>query len=321
MQDNPDIQEVNVQLGKQPITNVRKLDILRTYVNQDLFLLLFQNRIACKMIMTITVQLLHQRIRVFRVFRVTSTVLTNDTYKAGALIDSGCTDKSFISKRICNLLNLKITASTSIVGMASAALSTQSHGYCNVSLMLGDQFYKKVKLHMLEEVCTDIIFGIDFQELHENITINYGGSKPPLSFIALATTKTNPPELFAHLNNGCKPTASKSRKHSKNGQEFIKAEVHFLAEAKIMEPSNSPWRAQVLVIHRKTKRRMEVENSETINQYTLLDAYPPPKIDEMVNTIAKYKYYSTIDLLSAYYQIPLSEKDKPYTAFEADGKL
>ena len=54
------------------------------------------------------------------------------TYKVETLIDSGFTDKSFIIKRICNLLNLKITVSTSIIGMTSAALSIQSHRYYNV---------------------------------------------------------------------------------------------------------------------------------------------------------------------------------------------
>ena len=41
----------------------------------------------------------------------------------------------------------------------------------------------------------------------------------------------------------------------------------------------------------------------------------------MVHKIALYKVFSTIDLRSAYYQIPMYEKDKIYTAFEADGKL
>ena len=35
----------------------------------------------------------------------------------------------------------------------------------------------------------------------------------------------------------------------------------------------------------------------------------------------KYRYFSTIDLKSAYHQIPLPEEDCPYTAFEADGGL
>ena len=99
----------------------------------------------------------------------------------------------------------------------------------------------------------------------------------------------------------------KSRKYSQSNRNFIRDEVQRLSELKIIEPSNSPWRAQVLVVSEK-KQRMVVDYSETINKYTQLDAYPLPKIYEMVNEIAKYKIFSTIDLRSAYYQIPLSER-------------
>ena len=93
-----------------------------------------------------------------------------------------------------------------------------------------------------------------------------------------------------------------------------------LSEAGIIELSNSPWRAQVLVVNEKSKLRMVVDYSETINMYTQLDA-PLPKIDEMVYYIAKYKVFNTIDLRSAYYQVPLVEEDTLFTIFEANGKL
>ena len=41
----------------------------------------------------------------------------------------------------------------------------------------------------------------------------------------------------------------------------------------------------------------------------------------MVETISQYEYYSTLDLQSAYHQIPIQDIDKPYTAFEAAGNL
>ena len=41
----------------------------------------------------------------------------------------------------------------------------------------------------------------------------------------------------------------------------------------------------------------------------------------MVNKIAQYRVFSTIDLRSAYHQVPLKDEDKPYTAFEAWGNL
>eukprot|EP00794_Sanderia_malayensis_P014587 gene14587-16090_t len=46
--------------------------------------------------------------------------------------------------------------------------------------------------------------------------------------------------------------------------------------------------------------------------------YPLPNINDIVQKIAQYSVFSTIDLRRAYHQIPLKEEDKPYnTAFEA----
>ena len=43
-------------------------------------------------------------------------------------------------------------------------------------------------------------------------------------------------------------------------------------------------------------------------------------MDDLAQEIAKYKIYCSLDLNSAYHQIPIKE-DKRYTAFEANGKL
>ena len=113
--------------------------------------------------------------------------------------------------------------------------------------------------------------------------------------------------------------ATKSRKFNEDDKRFIAAEVRKLLLDGIIEPSFSPWRAQVLVARdERHKPRMVVDYSQTINRFTLLDAYPLPNIDEQ---IAKASVFSTLDLKSAYYQLPLLAEDRPYTAFEAEGKL
>ena len=95
-----------------------------------------------------------------------------------------------------------------------------------------------------------------------------------------------------------------------------------LLEEGIIEKSNSPWRAQLYVAGGgNQKKRLVVDYSETINRFTLLDAYPLPRIDDMINNIAKYAVYSTIDLRHAYHQILLLLSDRPYTAIEANGGL
>ncbi|GFU80430.1 putative retrovirus-related pol polyprotein from transposon opus [Trichonephila clavipes] len=63
-------------------------------------------------------------------------------------------------------------------------------------------------------------------------------------------------------------------------------EVQKLLQEGVIEPSNSPWRAQAFVIRGENhKPRMVVDYSQTINKYTLLDAYPFPKIEESISRL------------------------------------
>ena len=60
---------------------------------------------------------------------------------------------------------------------------------------------------------------------------------------ALACT-TAVTTLFEKLNDNCHPIATKSRKYSYPDQQCIHNEVQHMLKEGIIEPSNSPWRAQ-----------------------------------------------------------------------------
>ena len=139
---------------------------------------------------------------------------------------------------------------------------------------------------------------------------------------ALAEASLSPAKLFTNLTPDVKPIADKSRRYSWDDRAFIKEEVNKLLSAGIIEECNSPWRAQVVVTRdERHKKRLVIDYSQTINRFTIPDAYPIPRIDDMVLELSKFSVFSTLDLKSAYHQIPLADKDKPFTAFEADGKL
>ena len=53
----------------------------------------------------------------------------------------------------------------------------------------------------------------------------------------------------------------------------------------------------------------------------MLDAYPLPTIETIVNEVAKRKYISTLDLKSAYHQIQINPKDRHLTAFQSANEL
>ena len=132
----------------------------------------------------------------------------------------------------------------------------------------------------------------------------------------------DPPSPFANLTSDCHPVAAKSRRYSAEDLTFISGEVDRLLKEGIIEPSQSPWRAKVVVTKDENhKKRLAIDYSQTINRFTQLDAFPLPRICDTINEIAQYRVFSTLDLQSAYHQIPLKDEDKPYTAFEAKGRL
>ena len=92
------------------------------------------------------------------------TTLINNKYKAEILIDTNSTDRSFINEKLARLLKLKVAPILLGVGIAAAYLSSQSSNYCVVNLIVQNQLYSNVKLHLLRGLCTDIIIGTDFQD-------------------------------------------------------------------------------------------------------------------------------------------------------------
>ena len=56
-------------------------------------------------------------------------------------------------------------------------------------------------------------------------------------------------------------------------------------------------------------------NYRKLNAVTHKDAYPLPRIDDTLQSLAGSKWFSTIDLLSGYWQVGIAEKDKEETAF------
>jgi hypothetical protein len=237
------------------------------------------------------------------------------------LIDTGSSD-NFINKYIVNKYQIPYIKSSGSVSMASSSLKTKIKGYCKVNMTFQNQKYTDITLSILPDLCADVILGQAFMKQHSNITISFGGKLPPLLVCSLKKSQLSPATLFTNLSKDCHPIATRSRRFSHVDKLFIQTEIKKLLNDKIIEPSKSPWRAQIVITtNERHKKRMCVDCFQTINKFTYLDAYPLPRIDDQVNELSKFHFFSTLDHTSAYHQISLLKEDKPYTAFEANGKL
>ncbi|CAI4227218.1 unnamed protein product [Auanema sp. JU1783] len=81
-----------------------------------------------------------------------------------------------------------------------------------------------------------------------------------------------------------------------------------------MEVSNSPWSSPLVVVVKKDKNlRFCIDYCE-VNKKLVLDAYPLPTMDAILHDLGKKQWFSTLDLKSGFWQVPLSEESKPITA-------
>lgn len=80
----------------------------------------------------------------------------------------------------------------------------------------------------------------------------------------------------------------------------------------------SDWAAPIVLVKKKDKKdggmRLCVDYRR-LNSVTKVDAYPMPRVDEMLDRLGTARYISTLDLTRGYWQEPVEECDQQKTAF------
>lgn len=117
------------------------------------------------------------------------------------------------------------------------------------------------------------------------------------------------------LNEDAKPRRSPVYRSSPAVQAEMEAEIERYKRLDAIEECASEW-ANSLVPVRKANGKLRVcLDSRRINSFTKKDSYPMKNMGEIFNRLGKATFYSVVDLKDAYFQIPLSEASRDYTAF------
>ena len=82
-----------------------------------------------------------------------------------------------------------------------------------------------------------------------------------------------------------------------------------------IRPSNSPWASPVVFVMKKDGSVRPCYDMRRVNELTVKDAFPLPRTEDCLDAVAGAKLFSTLDITSAYNQIPVREQDIPKTAF------
>jgi hypothetical protein len=88
-----------------------------------------------------------------------------------------------------------------------------------------------------------------------------------------------------------------------------------LQERGIIRPSTSPWSSSLVLARKKNGKIKICVDYRRVNNLTVKDAFPLPRIQDCLDSVADAHMFSTLDLTSGYHQMKVKEEDIPKMAF------
>ena len=83
----------------------------------------------------------------------------------------------------------------------------------------------------------------------------------------------------------------------------------------IIEPSSRPWAAPIVIVKKNDGSWRLCVDYKNLNQVTKKDEHPLPRIDDTPDQLSGAHWFSTLDLVSGYWQVEIDPADKEKTAF------
>lgn len=129
-------------------------------------------------------------------------------------------------------------------------------------------------------------------------------------------------EVHHHIQlNTTQPIVSRPRYYSETQQKIIKDEVDSMLKKGIIQLSNSEYSSEIVLVLKKTGEWRFCIDFRPLNAATIDDRYPLPLIRDLLQSVKQSTWFTSIDLRSGYWQIPMAEGHEKYTAFRCNSGL
>ena len=111
------------------------------------------------------------------------------------------------------------------------------------------------------------------------------------------------------------PIAFKPRRIPKGLENDVEKMINELLENDIIRESTSPWSFPLVIVRKKNGDIRMCVDYRSLNAKTSRPIFPIPSADELFDTVSDSMYFTSLDLSSGYYQVPIKEEDIQKSAF------
>src|SRR3954463_12198485 len=122
-------------------------------------------------------------------------------------------------------------------------------------------------------------------------------------------------EFLIELLPGTGPIAKRPYPMSTDELKELKKQLKDQLAKGFIRESSSPWGAPVLFVMKKDITQRLVMDYRSLNEVTIKNKYPLPRINDLFDQLEGACVFSKIDLRSGYHQLKIREHDIPKTAF------
>jgi hypothetical protein len=122
-------------------------------------------------------------------------------------------------------------------------------------------------------------------------------------------------EFSIELIPGTAPISKRPYRIDVKDLAELKKQIEELLSKGFMRPSSSPWGAPTLFVDKKDGSRRLCIDYRSLNEVTIKNKYPLPRIEDLFDQMRGAKVFSKIDLRSGYHQLKIRMEDIPKTSF------
>ena len=97
--------------------------------------------------------------------------------------------------------------------------------------------------------------------------------------------------------------------------------VKEMLDQNVIQPSTRAWASPVVLVRKKDGQLRFCVDYRKLNQISKCEAFPLSNISDLLDSLTDAKLFSTLDLHSAYWKIPMDPSDRKKTAFTTQNSL